>query len=104
MSDPYAQCLHPSTFIADELSARNWTVEMMLDAMMQHYDEGMEKLELIILMYFEVGPTTKKLRMGDTIAELLHRTFGTSKQFWLNIENAWLDDESQPHNEEEDHG
>jgi hypothetical protein len=72
-------------------------MEMMFDAMMQHYDESRENLELIMYMYFEVGPTTKKMRMGDTIAELLHQTFGTSKQFWLNMENAWLTDKSQPY-------
>jgi hypothetical protein len=97
MADPYAQCYHPTGFIAEELHARNWTLDMMFDAMMQHYGEGREKLELMFCMYFEVGPTTKNMRMGDTIADLLHQVFGTSKQFWLNIESAWLADESQPH-------
>lgn len=96
MTDIYAQCFHPSSFIAEECAARNWTLDMMLDAMMQHYDESREKLELMLVMYFEVGPTTKKMRMGDTITNLLHATFGTSKEFWANLENAWLDDPSQP--------
>lgn len=96
MTNQYGQCYHPSGFIADELAARNWSVDMLIDAMMQHYDGEREKLEAILLMYFEVGPTDKRMRMGDTIAGLLHHVFGTSREFWRALERSWLDDPSQP--------
>lgn len=96
MSDPYAQCYHPSVFISEELEARNWSAEMFIDAMMQHYGESREKLELIVLMYFDIGPTDKRIRMGDTLADLLHRVFGVSREFWLGLERSWLDDPTQP--------
>ena len=96
MGDPYAQCYHPSGFIADELVARKWTPDMLIDAMMQHYSEDRTKLELMVSMYFEVGPTTKSLRLGERLIDLLHRVFGTSREVWAGIEKSWLDDPSQP--------
>lgn len=96
MDDPYTQCYHPSGFIAEEAAVRGWSTDMLLDAMLQHYDEGRDKLELMLAKYFEVGPTTKSLRMEETLVELLHRTFGTPKAFWEQLERAWIEDPTQP--------
>lgn len=95
--DIYAQCLHPSGFIRDEMVSRNWDVDRLAVAMSQHGGRPPGEVLLMLEVYSIVGPTSKKMRMGTHMAKMLAGAFGVSVNFWQNIERAWLDDPSQPH-------
>jgi len=77
---------HPSVFIAEELAARGWTLDML--AMRMGPEFGVNRLSLDL--YFEVGPTDQNLRIGDISANALARALSVSPEYFLNLERAWL--------------
>jgi hypothetical protein len=79
-----AEVFHPSVFILEEMEARGWdqwelSRRMGGDAQINYV--GLE-------FYFEIGPIEPDLRLGD--GEDFARAFGTSAEFWRNLEDAWL--------------
>ena len=81
-----AEAFHPSVFISDELEARGWSKEMLAIAMTGDIDRNILMLDL----YMEVGPERPNMRIGKTLSKKLSHAFGTSQQFWLNLEAEWL--------------
>lgn len=85
--------IHPSEFIAEELIARNWSLDD-LAARMAINDPDPERAygihRLALEMYDMLGPDNKMVRMGKPTAQALGRAFGTSAEMWTNLENAWL--------------
>jgi plasmid maintenance system antidote protein VapI len=85
--DP-SRCLHPSTFIQEELDTRGWNRARLAFAMGDD-----PAINLFVLdMYFDLGPERSRLRLGEFTAKQLGRAFGTSWQLWLGLETAWLRD------------
>jgi hypothetical protein len=83
--------MHPTTFIDEELDARGWSRDMLVIAMEPHMGD-VERFEakMMVDMYFQIGPTDTRLRLGDKMVMGLSGAFGTSREFWQNLEAAWL--------------
>ena len=81
---------HLSEFISDEMDARNWDMAQLATAMAQASGDEWGKCKLMLDMFFIVGPDDTRCRVGDTMADMLAKSFGISKPFFLNIEAAWL--------------
>lgn len=81
--------MHVSTFIEEEMEARNWTRDHMALAMAAAVagDPGRMRLELDLLI--AVGPTDDRLRIGRT-AEAVDAAFGLSPGFSQRLEDGWL--------------
>lgn len=98
---------HPSVYILDEMNERHWDRDVLAYMMvcgltntrdaLKWYTQRPRKdwesewgtIRLSLDFYFEVGPTDTNLRMGDSALKFA-RAFGTSDEFFLNLENAWL--------------
>lgn len=78
-----AEVWHPSAFMLEEMVARGWDRDELARRMGGNY--GIARLSLDL--YFEVGPNERDLLLGD--GEDFARAFGTSAEFWLNLEAAW---------------
>lgn len=84
-----AKDMHPSSFIQDEMTARNWTRYRMAIAMAAS-SAGDPSISLLCLdLYLEVGDDYANLRLGD-MADEIAGAFGISRDFFINLENAWL--------------
>ena len=81
-----AEVFHPSEYIQDELSARQWDKFDLAVRMGGEIGRNVLMLDL----YFVVGPTDRRCRMGDVMAHQLGVAFDVSHQFFLNLETAWL--------------
>lgn len=79
-----AEYWHPSVFMQEEMGARGWSRDD-LATKMAHHDWGISRLSLDF--YFDVGPNEPDMLIGD--GEDFARAFGTSAQFWLNLEAIW---------------
>ena len=86
-----AEVFHPSVFLIEEMEERGWDRDRLATEMMglsDKLDWGVTRVSLDF--YFEVGPGEPGLRIVDVTAEAFARAFGTSKEFWINLEAAWL--------------
>jgi plasmid maintenance system antidote protein VapI len=79
-----AECWHPSVFMQEEMDARGWTRDDLATEM-RCPNWGVTRLSLDL--YFEAGPVEPDMLLGD--GEDFARAFGTSAEFWLNLEAAW---------------
>lgn len=79
-----AQVFHPWDFIAEELECRDWTVDEL--AMRMGGDFAVTRLSLDFLETREPG-----IVIGEESAAALGRAFGTSPEFWLNLDKQWHD-------------
>lgn len=79
---------HPLAYIYDEMEARGWdAVEIIL-----RLANGSEIEFQGWLIYLGNAVTLDPgIRLGDDGAADLSRVFGTSAQFWLNLERTWLE-------------
>ena len=78
-----AEAFHPSVFICEEMEARGWDRWDLAHRM--GGDPATNRLS--IDLYLEVGPREPNLLIGD--GEDFARAFGTSAEFWRNLETAW---------------
>lgn len=74
-----AQCFHPGEFVRDELEARGWDVKELAKRMSVH-DMPVEIAQSLIDCKQDVTPN---------IAFGLRRAFGTSADFWMNVQKAF---------------
>ena len=95
---PVEPCRHPTSFIDDELDARGWTLETLALQIATATGEDLAKPGMILLAYWDIGPKSSKMRMGDWLASALSQAFGITAQYFLNLEAAWLKD--QDHTQE----
>ena len=89
-SDSVAVAFHPSVFILEEMQARGWTRDDLAKAMMASNDDSWMLHRASIDLYCEAGPQRPEMRMGVEGARDLSRAFGVSKDYFLNLEAAWL--------------
>lgn len=78
------EALHPSVYIREEMKARGWN-EAMTARYMRRNDHATARA--ILHMYLTEGPTDKTLRIN---AYDFARAFGTTPEFWNNLEAEWL--------------
>lgn len=77
-----ARCFHPGVSVKDEMEARGWTVEELAQRM-SRYEMPVE---------IAVAVIEGKQDITINIAFGLRRAFGTSAEFWMNLQgfyNAW---------------
>lgn len=79
------QADHPSWFIQEEMDARGWSLDDL--ALKMPGEFGLNRLSLDF--YFEVGPTTPNMIIGQATADKLGVAFDVSPDFFLNLETAW---------------
>jgi hypothetical protein len=79
-----AEVFHPSTYIAEELEARGWTIGDLAKRLPGDYGTNHLALE----MYLMVG-ACEGMHMGD-MAPDISKAFGVSPDFFSNLERAWL--------------
>lgn len=77
---------HPSVFIKEEFEARGWGIGRL--AVEMGGNAGIN--QLIVQMYFEVGPNERGLLLGKDTAEQLGYAFDVSPAYFLNAHNTWL--------------
>lgn len=103
-------CFHPSEYVQDEMDARGWDRTLLAWLLVLECSNPRDALakfgrctpeqsaalgaawvrELVALeFFFEVGPTTPDLRMGDMGPRFAH-AFGCSEGLLTNLETAWL--------------
>ena len=80
---------HPSTFIQEEMDARNWTRDRMAAALAATDADDPSMCRLKLDMYMAVAPD-ERLRLGYTGVQM-SRAFGVSDDFLQKIENSWLE-------------
>jgi hypothetical protein len=99
---------HLCAYIQEELEARNWDLDILAYMMVcglsntrdalkwysatprETWEKDWQITRLGLDLYFEVGPTDARLRFAEKDACRLARAFGTSDQFFHNIELSWL--------------
>ena len=82
-----AEVFHVAEYIQEEMDARGWDigdVAVRMGSQARH-DYGVNYLALEMLL----SVRDKNLLMGDEMAEGLSRAFGSSKEFWINLDSTW---------------
>jgi hypothetical protein len=82
------ECVHPSTFIREEMLARGWSIDRLAVAMAQASGGNPSLMKLEVQFYLEIAPSSD-LRLGAT-GVAISRAFGLSDGFFDRIESAWL--------------
>ena len=78
-----AETFPPSQFVQDELDARGWTTADLAQRM--GGDLGINQLSIELM----IAVDDKNFLMARETAEGLARAFGTSVEFWENLDRAW---------------
>ena len=84
-----AEAIHPSVFIQEELDARGWTTRDLAMRMCGTTARDVAIEQLALDLYLAVGPQQTGMRIGSTLG--LAHAFGTTPEYWRNLERAWLD-------------
>lgn len=87
MSDTHkkvAEVFHPSTYILDEIQARDWRWSEFVEALQGSDPEDWVPCAAELLVRQLDG-----VSFGDEEARRLGRAFGTSAELWLNLQSAW---------------
>lgn len=75
-------------YVADELVARDWTVEELARRM-----GGDEQVNLACLCFLSIQESTvragKQWMLGEEVAAGLSRAFGTSSEVWMNLDASF---------------
>ncbi len=74
---------HVWEYISDELNARRWDKEELAKRM--SVDEP--EVALTIIEFLSLGDI--RIELGETVAEMLGRAFGTSRELWLRLDRSW---------------
>lgn len=77
-------------FVKEEMEARGWTLDDLIDHL-----PGDQAVNRLALEFMESEPhfdanIRRDMRLGEDMAAALAQAFGTSKEFWLNIDAAWV--------------
>lgn len=80
-----AQTFRPSVFIEDELKARKWTLWDLVRA----GGSKDEPLDVVAFEFYLGLPNEPDLLLGQDGCVLLSKAFGTSSEYWQNLENTY---------------
>lgn len=83
--------VHPSEIMTEEMESRGWDRDRLAVEMVSGSDDSYGIVRLALDLYFEVGPTDPRVRIGARTAEQLGRAFGVSPEFFLNLERSYLE-------------
>ncbi len=81
-----AEAFHPSIYIKEEMEARGWDADDLVDRM----GPDRELNRLALDMYLEIGPDNPGLRIGEEAANEIGDAFGVPGELFLNMERIWL--------------
>lgn len=76
-----AEVFPPSVFIGDELKARGWTEENLIERL--HHP--MDRLSVMLILHVN----DKHIILDPRTANALGAAFDVSPQFFLNLDAAW---------------
>lgn len=76
---------HPSEIIKDEMRARGWNRDILAMRMGPEWPTNRLSLDF----YFEVGPTTHNMVIGETTAKKFAKAFDMSPEFFMNLCATW---------------
>lgn len=77
-------------FIKEEMEARAWTMDDLIDHMPGDQNVNRLTLDLIFAIPEFDEDIRKASRIGEKTASDLAHAFGTSKELWLNLEAVWV--------------
>lgn len=95
MSGP-AEVFPVCVFVKEEMEARGWTLDDLIDHMPGDQNVNRLTLELVFEAPEFDEDIRKGLRIGEQTAVGLAHAFGTSKDFWLNLDAAWVKRQNTP--------
>lgn len=78
---------HPRAYILEEMQARGWSPQELAERLGAGEDGGLNALGWCL--YFAANDPG--VRLGEESAADLARVFGTSAEFWLELEQQWLE-------------
>ena len=78
-----AEVFSPGEYIQDELDARGWTTADLAERMGDRVAINQLAVEMLITV------KDKGCMVGEPTAKALARAFGTSPEYWLNLDRAW---------------
>ena len=90
-----AEVFHPAIFIQEELDERGWTLRDLVFRMRRYESE---KDWAVNMLAFELymAVREKGVLLGEEMAHDLSVAFGTSVEFWVNLDAAWRGRAPQP--------
>lgn len=78
-----AEVFHVSEFIVEEMEARGWDRDRLAQEMGGDFGVSRYVVDLILEL------RRKDMHLGDKTCAKLARAFGTSAEFWFNLDDAW---------------
>lgn len=89
-----AEVFHVGEFIEDEMAARGWTsLDLALRMGGKTAEEiGLDRLSVDLLCNVH----HKDLLMGEKMAAKIAAAFGSSPEYWINLDKAWRDQQPCP--------
>ena len=79
-----AEAWHPWEFVVEELQERGWTLDDLAARMGGEFEVNRLTLDFLEHSKEELG-----IVMGIETSEALGRAFGTSPEFWMNLQTAY---------------
>ncbi len=80
-----AEAFPVGEFVRDEMEARGWTVADVVRHMGPAWDNLIGELSIKLLIEVD----DPEIPLGDGLASGLANAFGTSADYWLNLDRAW---------------
>ena len=77
-------------FVKEEMEARGWSLEDLLNRLPGERDVNQLTLEIMTATPDFDHDIRKDMRLGEEMARILAHAFGTSKEFWMNLDAAWV--------------
>jgi HTH-type transcriptional regulator/antitoxin HigA len=84
----FAEVWHPGVYLAEEMRARGWTAADAARAMgeLDHQSLIINELAVMAICGEILMPDDEDCRIGPEEAANLAKAFGTSPEFWLNLD------------------
>lgn len=99
-----AETWHPGCFLKEEMLARKWTAEDVAEKMggVSHKERIIDGLVVMAICGEIILQDDADQEIGEETAAKLGKAFGTSAEFWLNLDRAWREPATTRHRYLED--
>ncbi len=84
-----AEVFSVCVFVKEEMEARGWTLEDLINHMPGNQDVNRLTLDIMFATPEFDDDIRKDMRLGEQTAIDLAQAFGTSKELWMNLDAAW---------------